>query len=103
MRAFARPVFFRKQDLNVNQSQGSRIAILVDTSASMRRGDLWQQAKGRVDDVLASLSPTDEVALFFDGLDLVEPGLVRVEEWRPEPGASEAGTSSLWSAVGRKR
>jgi hypothetical protein len=44
----------------------------------------------------------DEVARFFEGLDLVEPGLVRVEEWRPEPGASEAGTSSLWCAVGRK-
>jgi hypothetical protein len=45
----------------------------------------------------------DEVAQFFDGLDLVEPGLVRVEEWRPEPGAGEGGTSSLWCAVGRKR
>jgi hypothetical protein len=45
----------------------------------------------------------DEVAQFFDGLDLVEPGLVRVEEWHPEPGAGEGGTSSLWCAVGRKR
>jgi S-adenosyl methyltransferase len=45
----------------------------------------------------------DEVARFFDGLDVVEPGLVRVEEWRPEPGPSAAGTSSLWCAVGRKR
>lgn len=63
--AFARPVFFRKEDLNVNQSQGSRVAILVDSSASMKRGDLWEQAKQQVDRVLAELTPTDEVALFF--------------------------------------
>ena len=36
-------------------------------------------------------------------LDLVEPGLVPVEEWRPEPGTADAGKSALWCAVGRKR
>lgn len=44
-----------------------------------------------------------QVARFFEGTDLVEPGLVRVEERRPEPGSGDAGTSSLWGAVGRKR
>ena len=43
----------------------------------------------------------EQVARFFAGTDLVEPGLVRVEEWRPEPGA-DAGQSVLWGAVGRK-
>jgi hypothetical protein len=45
----------------------------------------------------------EEVARFFDGLDLVEPGLVRVEEWRPELAAAQASRSSMWCAVGRKR
>ena len=45
----------------------------------------------------------EQVARFFEGTDLVEPGLVRVEEWRPEPGAGDTGRSSLWCAVGRKR
>jgi len=44
----------------------------------------------------------EQVARFFAGTDLVEPGLVRVEEWRPVPG-SGPGTSSLWCAAGRKR
>jgi hypothetical protein len=44
-----------------------------------------------------------QVARFFEGTDLVEPGLVRVEEWRPEPGTGDEGRSSLWAAVGRKR
>ena len=44
----------------------------------------------------------EQVARFFAGTDLVAPRLVRVEEWRPEPG-DPAGTSSVWGAVGRKR
>jgi hypothetical protein len=44
----------------------------------------------------------EQVARFFAGTDLVAPGLVRVEEWRPEPG-DPAGTSAVWGAVGRKR
>jgi S-adenosyl methyltransferase len=43
----------------------------------------------------------EQVARFFEGTDLVEPGLVRVEEWRPEPGTSETEGSPLWCAVGR--
>jgi S-adenosyl methyltransferase len=46
----------------------------------------------------------EQVARFFGGTDLVEPGLVRVEEWHPAPGPPRTtSTSSLWSAVGRKR
>jgi hypothetical protein len=44
----------------------------------------------------------DQVARFFDRTDLVEPGLVRVEEWRPEPGTGVARKSIMWSAIGRK-
>jgi hypothetical protein len=45
----------------------------------------------------------EQVARFFDGTDLVAPGLVRVEEWRPAPGTDEAARSSLWCAAGWKR
>jgi hypothetical protein len=44
----------------------------------------------------------DQVARFFAGLDLVQPGIVRAEEWRPDPGGT-ADKSVLWCAVGRKR
>jgi hypothetical protein len=47
--------------------------------------------------------PRDQVARFFDGADLVDPGLVPVEEWRPDPGTGGAGKSSMWCAVARKR
>ena len=44
----------------------------------------------------------DEVALFFAGLDLVEPGIVPLQDWRPEPEAANPGKSAMWCAVGRK-
>jgi hypothetical protein len=40
---------------------------------------------------------------FFEGMELVEPGLVRIEEWRPEPGDVSDYKSTAWAAVGRKR
>jgi hypothetical protein len=43
-----------------------------------------------------------QVARFFDGTDLVDPGLVPVEEWRPRP-ETDAHRSIMWSALGRKR
>jgi hypothetical protein len=45
----------------------------------------------------------EQVARFFEGMDLVEPGLVRVEEWQPAPVAGDAGKSTVWGAVARKR
>jgi SAM-dependent methyltransferase len=45
----------------------------------------------------------EQVMRFFAGLDLVPPGLVPVEEWRPEPDTDTAGTSAIYGAVGRKR
>jgi hypothetical protein len=45
----------------------------------------------------------EQMARFFAGMDLVEPEIVRVEEWRPDPGAGETGRSALWCALGRKR
>jgi S-adenosyl methyltransferase len=45
----------------------------------------------------------EQVTRFFAGTDLIEPGVVPVEEWRPEPGSIQAGKSAWWGAVGRKR
>jgi hypothetical protein len=45
----------------------------------------------------------EQVAQFFAGMDLVEPGLVRVEQWRPDATTDNRGKSFLWCAVGRKR
>jgi len=46
----------------------------------------------------------DEFAELFDGLELVEPGVVPASEWRPEPGTTipERSDINVWTALGRK-
>lgn len=44
----------------------------------------------------------DDVARFFDGLEIVEPGLVQVHQWRPESEVDPSAPASIWCAVGRK-
>ena len=44
----------------------------------------------------------DVVAGFFDGLNLLEPGVVKVTQWRPASDIEAGGPTSLWGGVGRK-
>ncbi|WP_329457513.1 SAM-dependent methyltransferase [Streptomyces sp. NBC_01497] len=48
-----------------------------------------------------ALRPHAAVARFFDGLDLVAPGLVRATEWYRTGAAPEAGDSSFYVGVAR--
>ena len=44
-----------------------------------------------------------EVARFFDGLELAEPGMVHVPDWRPDSAEEAASPAALWGGVARKR
>lgn len=63
---FARPLF--KQAMPPSAAPtGKRILLLVDTSASMRRANLWTDARNKVDSILHGATPGDQIALFsFD-------------------------------------
>jgi hypothetical protein len=43
------------------------------------------------------------VSRFFDGLELVEPGLVQASKWRPVSEAEAASPAALWAGVALKR
>jgi hypothetical protein len=45
----------------------------------------------------------DEVTRLFDGLELVEPGMVRIQQWRPESEIQAKTAGAMWGGVGRKR
>jgi hypothetical protein len=54
-----------------------------------------------------ALRNRDQVRGFFAGLDLIDPGVVQVDEWRPDddPGPvwpTVGRTNPLWVGVGRK-
>jgi S-adenosyl methyltransferase len=46
--------------------------------------------------------PGDVVRGFFDGLQLLEPGLVRVSDWRPDSPEEATAPTILWGGVARK-
>jgi len=43
-----------------------------------------------------------EVASFFDGLELVQPGMVQASKWRPVNEMEAVGPAALWAGVARK-
>jgi len=82
--AFARPFLRQAEHLDFGDVQERRIALLLDTSASMRRGDLWRQAQALARQVIDDCRPTDQLALYcFDG------------HWRPLLTFSESVTLDL--------
>ncbi|MGH3154306.1 MAG: SAM-dependent methyltransferase [Streptosporangiaceae bacterium] len=50
----------------------------------------------------ATLRDRAGVTRLFDGLDLAEPGVVRVADWRPDSDVEAASPTGLWGGVARK-
>ena len=83
---------------------GSYLAITHGTREGDPRGegakaaDVFRRASSQL-----HLRPLPELLRFFDGFELVEPGLTWIADWRPEPGTAPVGRRhSLRGGVGRK-
>ena len=48
------------------------------------------------------LRSPEQIARFFDGLELVEPGVVSCSLWRPDPAAATPKPVHAYGGVGRK-
>ena len=81
--AFMRP--FLRQDAAAEPGEpGRRVLVLIDTSASLRRANLWQRAVANAEAALAECRPADRVAVYaFDRT--VRPVLGFAESDRLEP------------------
>ncbi|MHB1560731.1 MAG: BatA domain-containing protein [Isosphaeraceae bacterium] len=65
--AFARPFLREAASWTLPEDAPRRTAILVDTSASLRRGDLWNRARAAARRAVEDCGPTEELAvLAFD-------------------------------------
>lgn len=114
--AFARPFLREAVALDSGEDERRRVAVLMDTSASMRRGDVWPQAQKLADEAIAACRPGDEIAvLAFD--DSARPvftfaesatldadrrkavARARVRELKPTWGATDLG-QALIDAIG---
>ena len=65
--AFMRPFLRERSESTVAGSRGRRLALLVDTSASMQRPGAWENAQREIEQLLADVGPRDQLALFTFG------------------------------------
>ena len=79
---FARP-FLADQPFAAGVSQGRRVVVLLDKSASMQRADLWSQSVRKMEEELSTLEAGDEAAvIIFDEKDSVVIGF---DQWKQLP------------------
>src|SRR5439155_225400 len=76
---FARPFFQKPMVPDPQSGAGKKIVLLVDTSASMRRQNLWSLALAKAEEVLGKTSPADQAAVFT--FDRQTRSLVSFEQW----------------------
>lgn len=88
--AFARPFLRTLTESTETTAPVERVAILIDTSASMQRGNLWDDAVDQALEAVGETRPQDELAIYafddtyravatFDETAEVEPGQRRGE------------------------
>ena len=82
-------------------------SYLVITHGTMEADPAGERAKAtwayRQASSQLHVRPLADVRRFFDGFELVEPGLVWITEWRPEPGTAPTGRAkSMRGGVGRR-
>ena len=75
----------------------SQPAADINASGMARAGVVMDQLMP----VKITYRTREQVARFFDGTELLDPGLVSAPQWRPAPGA-DTTPRSVWAGVGRK-
>jgi len=64
--------------------------------------EMTRRVNERMSGPKATMRDREAISRFFDGLDLVEPGVVQPQQWRPDPGALSAPLVTAWCGVARK-
>jgi hypothetical protein len=83
---------------------GSYLAI-SHLSSDIMASAARSQAHDRLRELMhekQTLRNREEVASFFTGLDMIEPGLVPITQWRPASEAEANSPTALWGGVARK-
>jgi SAM-dependent methyltransferase len=74
----------------------------ITADADPEQGKLFREAINR--EARATIRTRDDVERFFTGFDILEPGIVPPDRWRPDPDQPSAMDRFwLWAGVGVKR
>jgi S-adenosyl methyltransferase len=67
-----------------------------------KMAEMTRRVNERMSGPRATMRDRDAITRFFGGLDLVEPGVVQPQQWRPDPGALSPLQVTAWCGVARK-
>jgi hypothetical protein len=79
--------------------------VLAHPASDIRAAQMAEMTKRvnqRMSGPKATMRDRAEVTRFFDGLELLEPGVVQPQQWRPEPGVLSPPQVTAWCGVARK-
>ena len=97
--AFARPFLRQAASLDLGEVERRRDLVLIDTSASLRRGDLWPKAKALALAAIEQARPADQLAVYaFDAT--ARPLLTFAESIALDPARRLAIAKSRLAALG---
>jgi len=65
--------------------------------------EMTRRVNQRISGPKATMRDRAAVTRFFNGLELLEPGVVQPQQWRPEPGVLSPAQVTAWCGVARKR
>jgi hypothetical protein len=67
-----------------------------------KMAEMTRRVNQRMSGPPATMRDRAAITQFFDGLDVLEPGVVQPQQWRPEPGALSPAQVTAWCGVARK-
>ena len=65
--------------------------------------EMTRRVNQRMSGPKATMRDRAAVTRFFDGLELLDPGVVQPQQWRPGPGVVSPAQVTAWCGVARKR
>jgi len=66
------------------------------------RAEMTRRVNERMRGPQATMRDRAAITRFFDGLDLLEPGVVQPQQWRPDPVVISPDQVTAWCGVARK-
>jgi hypothetical protein len=68
-----------------------------------RMAEMTRRVNERMSGPRATMRDREAITRFFDGLELLDPGVVQPQQWRPQRGAISPPQVTAWCGVARKR
>ena len=90
--------------LMASMPSGSYLVLAHPASdiRAARMAEMTRRVNQRMAGPQATMRDRAAITRFFEGLELIDPGVVQPQQWRPEPGVVSPDQVTAWCGVARK-